>query len=449
MRARTGTFLFFLVALVLCSYHLDTGHNDNTMARAASVASLVDRGTLEITAIHGVTNDKCLVNGRYYSDKAPLPTFIVLPFHWAAVELGLVNAGENGTLTDGLLRLGGFLCGSVPLAVLITLAWRSLRARDEALPMNAALLASIPLLGSFLFVYTGSFYNHLPGALFSVLAARSASQHRYLFTGFWGGAAFLCESVLLLFVALWTVQQFLTHGWRNALHIGLGLLPALLGAAAHNVAVTGEVLTFPNAYAVNYEAMHEQYGFFTWQPKAFFNLLISDHRGLLFYMPFLLMALWTLPRTMRAHDLLRDPFVLPALVLIALFLTHATWWGGWTYGPRYLMASATLLAFATMRRIGARRLERWAVPALCGIGLVCALGALFTVSYSMPSEELHPLITEVWPRVARLEFNGMQWPVLLGASPAAAAMLYLPTLALGLLSLVRIERSSHAPVPLH
>ena len=75
MSIRSHTVLFFLLVLFLASWHLDAGHNDNTMSRAASVASLVDRGTLEITPIQSVTGDKCLVDGRYYSDKAPLPTF--------------------------------------------------------------------------------------------------------------------------------------------------------------------------------------------------------------------------------------------------------------------------------------------------------------------------------------------------------------------------------------
>lgn len=449
MRMRRPSILFFLVALFLCSWHLDQGHNDNTMSRAACVASLVDRGTLEITPIQDVTGDKCLVKGRYYSDKAPLPTFVVLPFHWLMVKLGLVTASERGTLTDGLLRLGGFLCGSIPLAVLITLAWMDLRSR-RPLPVNAALLAALPLFGSFLFVYSGSFYNHLPGALFTVLAARAMLRVQHLRVGLWSGAAFLCESSLMLFPIVWVMQLLLEKRWRPIGLLLLGLLPGLLGMALHNLAVTGEAITFPNAYAVNYGAMHHQYGFGTWQPKAFIGMLISDYRGLLFYMPFLIIGLWTLLWNMSRRTFLRDPFVLPALLLIAAFLTHATWWGGWTYGPRYLIASAALLCFAIGQRIADRPLERWATLVLSSFGLLCAMAAKMTISYSLPTEVPHPLLTEVLPRALKGEWTTGQWPVLLGLSPTVATLLFLPIFALGLFLLVSIDRSppSHAPVPL-
>lgn len=455
MPLRTKTTLFFLVTLFLCSWHLDHGHNDNTMARAASVASIVDRGTLEITPIHEVTGDKSVVNGRYYSDKAPLPTYIVLPFHWLAVKLGLVHLGDQGSLNDGLLRLGGFLCGSVPLALLITLAWVDLRGihrkNDGPLPLNAAFLAALPLFGSFCFVYSGSFFNHLPGALFSVLAARSIYRERYLLAGVWGGAAFLSESVLLLFVAIWGAQQLLEGKWSAAVRIGLGLVPGLVGAAIHNNAVTGNAFVFPNAYAANYSAMHQQYGFGTWQPEAFVGMLISDYRGILFYMPFLIVGLYMVLRAlMRTTNnagtavwktILHDPFILPAILLIAAFLTHATWWGGWTYGPRYIMASAVLLTFAILYRIGTGKFERWGTVALCSFGILCALAAKATKSYSLPTGMKHPFTEEIIPHVLHGDWTTAQWPVLLGLPPGMATFLFVPIFVAGLYLLRLIDRS--------
>ncbi|MBL7951806.1 MAG: hypothetical protein JNM62_08800 [Flavobacteriales bacterium] len=442
MPSRGQVISFFLVVLFLCSWHLDHGHNDNTMARAASVASLVDRGTLDITPIHEVTGDKARVNERYYSDKAPLPSFLVLPFHGLLVKCGRVTTGEHGTLNDGLLRLGGFICGSIPLALLITLAWWQLRSRQRPVPMNTALMATLPLLGSFLFVYSGSFYNHLPGALFTVLAARSVLHRNATRAGLWSSAAFLCESALLLFPLVWMAQLALGRRWREIGGMALGLVPGVFGACLHNLAVTGEAFTFPNAYAVNYSAMHQQYGFGTWQPQAFLHLLFTDYRGLLFYMPFLLVSLIVLPRRLQLKDLLINPYVLPSLLFIAAFLTHATWWGGWTYGPRYLMAAAVLLAFQTLYLLDDKPWVRRMVIATGGFGFGCALAAKMTVGYSFPTGVLHPMFTEIWPRLINGDWTSAQWPVLLGASPAIAAALYLPILASGLYALTRIDRAN-------
>lgn len=436
--------LFFLLALLLCSWHLDHGTNDNTMARAASVASLVDRGTLEITPIHGVTGDKALVDGRYYSDKAPLPTFAVLPFHALAVWSGLVKPGEQGTLGPALLRLGGFICGSIPLAIIITLLWHDLRKREEPLPLNAALLATLPLFGSFLFVYSGSFYNHLPAALFALLGARAVLRDKPFLVGLWGGCAVLCESVLILMPALWAAQWLLQERWKHLLPLAIGMLPALLCTMAHNMAVTGHPLVFPNAFAMNYDAMRTGYGFGTWQPDAFLGMLVTDYRGLLFYMPILVLGLWTLPRGMRFTEFLRDPFVLPSLLLVAAFLTHATWWGGWTYGPRYIMAPALLLAAAVLLRVKNGALERWSVIALSTFGILCAFAAKSTIWYSFPTGVQHPMISEVWPRLVKGEWTTMQWPVLLGLPPGFATALFIAIFVAGIFVLVRIDRSTTA-----
>lgn len=449
MPSRKQSIAFFLIVLFLCSWHLDQGHNDNTMARAASVASLVDRGTLEITPIHGVTGDKALVQGRYYSDKAPLPTLFVLPFHWILVRSGAVHIEEDGSLNDGLLRLGGFLCGSLPMALLILLAWRTVRSTTGEKAMNGAILAALPLFGSFLFVYSGSFYNHLPGALFIVLAAKSIDQRRGLVAGIWSGAAFLCESVLLLFPIVWMIQLGSQQRWREFGYVALGLIPGIIVACLHNLAVTGDPFTFPNAFAVNYSAMHQQYGFGTWQPQAFFHLLLSDYRGLFFYMPFMVVTLLVLPRSLQRKEFLHGPYVLPSLILIAAFLTHATWWGGWTYGPRYLMAAAALLFFGTLQHLTARAWVRYLTLITGSLGLICVLAAKSTVGYSFPTHVMHPLFTEVLPRLVAGDFTSWQWPVLLGMSPSMATLLFIFVLFAGLFTMSRIDRAvRNAPLPL-
>lgn len=205
------------------------------------------------------------------------------------------------------------------------------------------------------------------------------------------------------------------------------------------MAVTGSPWVFPNAHALNYPAMHTAYGFGTWQPAAFIHLLITDHRGLLFYAPFLLCSLWVLPRSMGMKAFILDPMVLPALLLIAAFLTHATWWGGWSYGPRYLMSAAFLLIAATAHRLPDRPLERIVVPALCLFGLACAVAAKSTVWYSLPTEVQHPLLTEVWSRIRLGDLSGWQWPVWLGLPVALSTVAFVPIFAAAMWLIARFD----------
>ena len=162
-----------------------------------------------VDAYQELTNDKAVVSGHYYSDKAPLPALVVAPFWWLFDRLRLIGGGEHGLLTDGLLQFGGFVCGSVPLAVIITLIWLSLcRAKVDTRWRVA--LAMLPLYGSFLFVYSGSFFAHLPGACLLLLAMFAMKHERWSAAGAWCGAAVLCEYSLAVipwssWQALWCV----------------------------------------------------------------------------------------------------------------------------------------------------------------------------------------------------------------------------------------------------
>ncbi len=434
-----------LLMLLLCSWHLDRGHNDNTMSRALAVAALVEHGSLEITAHHELTGDKAVIDGRYYSDKAPLPTLVVAPLWWLGKVTGLVQPGEHGYFSDGLLQLGGFLCGSLSLALIITLCWqRSGRVEGGFSP---ALLSTLPFLGSFLFVYSGSFYNHLPGALFALLAARGLEARRPGTAGLWAGAAIACESALALFAIVWTAQLIARPS--AMLRFALGLTPAAVLVLVHNALVTGDPLVFPNAFAVNYGAMHQRYGFGTWQPEAFWGLTFSAYRGLFHYAPALL-VLFPLAFGRRRIPAMRswvhDPYILPAVVLVLAFFTHATWWGGWSYGPRYLTAAFVLPFVRLLPALSARRTLARITIVLSVAGLACAFLAKSTIGYALPTGNLQPLRDEVLPKVAAGAWTGMQWPVELGLSPAASSALFAIVLPAALLVLWWRERTPR-PLP--
>ncbi len=448
MAARSHHLAFLLVLLLLCSWHLDAGTNDNIMARAATVASLVDRGTLEITPIHEVTGDKALVDGRYYSDKAPLPAFIVLPFHALAVWSGLIAPGENGTLGPVLLRMGGLLCGSLALATIMLLVYIDLHQRPRSIRIPVALLATLPFLGSFLFVYSGSFNAHTIGALFVLLAFLSFERGHWAWCGLWGGAAVLCEYPLAVFSLWWGLVLV----WRTArgglkasapVRFALGGLPALAMLVAVNIAITGEAFTLAYAHEANYTFMKKDYGIGLPTLEALAGLTASTYRGLFFYMPVAALALVVLVMAPRKGNSL--PLVIAGIPMLLCFLVIASygmWWGGWAYGPRHLAAVAVLLTLFGLRAILAMPKMRWPFVVASAVGLVLALAAKSTVWYSFPTGVMDPMRMEVWPRILKGEWTTMQWPVLLGLSPGFASALFLVIFAAGLYALVRIGRAT-------
>jgi len=73
--------VFFFVNLLLASFFLDAWLTPNSTSRGLPVLTLYEEGTLRIDTYSKFTVDKALVNGHYYSDKAPLSTFLVYPFY--------------------------------------------------------------------------------------------------------------------------------------------------------------------------------------------------------------------------------------------------------------------------------------------------------------------------------------------------------------------------------
>lgn len=435
---RAARWLFLGVLLALCAWHVETARNDGTVSRVLAVRALAERGSLEITPWHAHTGDKALRDGRYYSDKAPLPTFAVAALWKGLLLLGLQPSDDPAD--PRILLIGGFLFGSVPMALLLLLAYRE--ARRAGAP-DALLLGLLPLLGSFLFVFSGTFFNHLPAALFAVLAACALRDGRAGRTGLFAGLAVACDAALLFGAAAWLAIVLARQ--RPALGaFALGLVPGAAATMANNAAVGGSPFTFPSAYAVNYGVMREGYGFGHWVPEAFLGLTISPYRGLLFYAPALIGVLalaWARRRALRRPAAWLDPFVLPALLIALPFFTHATWWGGWSYGPRYLTAVPALLLMRALPGLARSPAIARGTLWLSAFGLLCAVAARLTTGYALPTGTRDPLVELVWPLTRAKAFHGAGWPLLAGFSPAMGAALFCCALLAAYFALRRLERA--------
>lgn len=438
---------FFLLVLGLFSWHLDTGWNANTVSRAAMVAALVEHGSLCIDDYHELTDDKAFVAGHYYSEKAPLPALLVVPFWNIAVKTGIAQPGPHGALTDGLLRLGGFLCGSLPLALLVLILFKQLRA--TRLPWPPAWLALLPFLGSFLLVYSGSFHGHLLAALMLVLAWLLRARGAHVLCGTLASAAVLCEYSLFVFPLAWLVQDTLTREWRNLGALIFGGLPGLMLLAFMNLLVTGSPLMLPySAVAAHIDRSGGAFGLGGPSLAGLYGLLFSGFRGLFTHAPVTILCAIVACLAMKRHGIrwtLLHPLVLPSIVLVLMIAGHSMWWGGWAFGPRHLTSVAALLLIAGIPRLPDRPWADGALAWLCAWGVVVALAAKVTTVYSLPTEVLHPFREMILPQFARRSFTESQWPISAGFSPIMGTFLFFLALIL-VLRLLRRLRANHAPV---
>lgn len=427
-----STTLLFLLMLLLCSWHLDRGPNDNTMSRAAMVAALVEHRSLCIDPYHTHTQDKSLIDGRHYSDKAPLPALLVAPCYAVLVATGAVAPGPDGLLTPQLLMLGGFLCGSLPLALIITLCWR--RLRRTAGTFSSALLTAVAFLGSFLLVYSGSFNAHLTGALFALLALMAVEDERPFLAGLWCGAAVLCEYPLAVLGGWWALRPLWGEGtWdrrvRTVVRFLAGGIPAVALLLAYNTVLTGSPFSIGYEHEAHYTFMHDSFGLALPSWSALWGLTFGGYRGLFVYMPVLVAGLvvW-LPGVRRSQVWRHDPVLPAALLLLVVIASYRMWWGGWAFGPRHLTAVAVLLAWRWLPLVAAHRRMRLPVAALGLTGLGMAVAAKNTVGYAFPTEVLRPLRDRLWPAVRDGAWTDMQVPVSFGLTPAVSSALFVVAL---------------------
>ncbi len=452
MPSRKRTATFFLLTLFFSSWFLDQGQNANTVSRAAMVAAVVEQGTLRIDQFTALTKDRALVDGHYYSEKAPLPAVLVIPFHWLLHHAGLIGASDATHINLDLLRLGGLLCGSIPFALIITLCWLHL-ARSTT-PARAHLLTWATFFGSFLFVYSGSFYGHLIGAAFTLgaLIALERAQHRS--AGALIGCAVLCEYTIAIFAVCWTAHLALRWTRKGGmaaplLHFVSGALPFAIALILYNTLLFGGPFHMGYAHVDSYQpeggSMIERL-----RPEALWGLSLSPYRGLLPYMPVLALSIpaWWIAsgRTRRAMGLLVSA---PALLTFLFTASVGMWWGGWAFGPRHLTVVAVLLAYRTLPRLACATWAQIPFVALAVFGLAQTFLAKATVGYSLPTGIQQPMREIILPAILRLDITNGQWPVLLGLRPSVATALFIVSFALVLAwSTKRSRLTHHAPVPL-
>jgi hypothetical protein len=424
-------FFLFLLLLGICCWYPDLGRNANTVSRAATVAALAERGDLCIDAYHEETDDKALVNGHYYSEKAPLPALLVAPFWVAAYRLGWVEPGPCGLLTDGVLALGGFVCGALPLALIMLITWR--RMEQHHPPWRAFLLTMIAFLGAFPFLYAGSFQGHLLAALFLLLAWYAWLAGHWLGCGFLLGAAVSSEYSLFVFPLAWLLLLVLRSRWSAALRLTLGGLPFLLLLLAHNKAVSDDFFSLPYDHTALHTDTTRYLGIAWPDPAALWGLLLSSYRGLFFYAPLTLLTLYHFlrrPAFARPRTLLLHPLVVPSAALALLLSAHSMWWGGWAWGPRHLTALAVLLLAAGLPALPWTTSVQRAFTVLGAVGLLINLGARLTVGYSVPTQIEHPVQQAVLPNLILGYFGSGPWTDLLHLGQLAGAFGFLAALIL-------------------
>lgn len=174
-------------------------------------------------------------------------------------------------------------------------------------------------------------------------------------------------------------------GWRN------GFISACIVAAATAAIIRVNLLWFGSVFgaAPMLEALHEDlHGVsdsFSLSATGLAGLLVSPSRGLLIFSPIVLVTLWSARAVIERNW--REPLrwcLLAALLQYLLYASYSVWWGGYTYGPRYMLDVLPLIA--PLAAVGLARIRGPVVTSLAVAALAWSIVVAGTGAFYFPND---------------------------------------------------------------
>ena len=365
MRSRSGAVVGLYALLALLAVPVFPHFlSPNEFTRWALAASLVERGTPEISSVLpllGTTfEDVSEKDGRVYSNKAPGATLVALPGYLLARPFAGPPSPRSVRPVLWAMRLFGATLPAVCLALVLFHA----AVRFGASPSRAASATFALLFATPLFTYGLLLFSH------ALVAACLFGGWVALFFPADPARSFWRDSAAGVLLGLAVISEYpaavpagvlalcaVIPAPRRALALAVGSAPfaALLGA--YDLACFGGVFELSSAHerAPGFQSLASAglFGISLPSPEIALRLLADPSKGLLVFSPFLL--LW--PGALRAVRAAvpfggRLALALAPLSLLLLYAGYPNWHGGFSVGPRYLVAALPFFVFPLAFREG-------------------------------------------------------------------------------------------------
>jgi 4-amino-4-deoxy-L-arabinose transferase-like glycosyltransferase len=335
-----AAFLFLLCfAVYLLTYD---GGFTTTDERAlfSGVDSLVKRGDFTINQMYwnGKNVGMYTVEGEMVPNYEPAQMVLAVPLYLLGRAVGA------GTVQSVMLF------NPIVTALTVAIFFLCLRELDYTRLTSLALSLAYAF-GTIAWVYARFFFREPLMTLAYVVAAYSLFRYRReqgqgaaALAGLGAGLAIATKQVSVASLPSFSLL-FLAYAWRtprrrqlcSALAAGLPFMVILsLTKLYHETTLGGipafarNVVEFSTSPLLTRDA---------WADMAFaaYGLVLSPGKGLFAYSPVLILALMAVPWFLRRHPLEGIAIGLLALVHVAGYSRYITWWGGLSWGPRYLV----------------------------------------------------------------------------------------------------------------
>jgi len=326
--ARIALSLGIGVALVYLALLPPQVNSPDAEAMVKVAESLVIDGSLTVPEELGLLAP----DGRYYSKWYPLLSFLAVPF----VALGLAVAGIAGlpghyVAVACALALTALVIGATTsLVALLVLRLGGTR--------KGACLAALGFaFGTFTVAYARTFFAEPLLALLtigSLYLALGDKKKEVIGTGLVTALAVLAKPTGVIVGPI--LSAYLLLKKRPLKHVVVPTLGTLVGIGLYGVY---NYIRFKNPTVTGQPANFRISAI----PTGILGLLVSPGRGLVWYCPPVILSVIGLRGAWRSKKL-------ESLAIIAVFLGYllihsyrVRWFGGWSWGPRYIFPALPLL----------------------------------------------------------------------------------------------------------
>jgi len=341
--------------------------SSNNNSRYALVQAMVHDRTfiLDTEKARFSSPDVSKLGDRYFSIFTPGVSFLGLPFYLAGRFLG------NPQLVTYL---------SVTLLALVNFFLVVLLARRLGATVPASLLSgSLFLFGSNALSYATTFTQHHPSTtvilLSLLISGARLSLWRDLLFGLLFGIGLLLDIPNVFFLAPPAVYLMYRHfefNYRNPLlsvRFNPRFLVTFLGIAAgilvliwYNLGTTGSPFLLAQFVGTTDDFVFNPVGpdpttlvqeesqivrlplNTRKQLNGFYTLLVSNERGWFYYSSFIVFGLWGLYEAYRRQQSRNSALLYISLisVMLVIYSMFGDPWGGWSFGPRYLIPATAV-----------------------------------------------------------------------------------------------------------